>query len=110
MPVLTWSVNTCPHPGFSTKRWTRPSPSVRTRPYSSGRLWRQSPKVAAAPRSLWNRSRAARSRSQTQSPLITRKSSWPRWLMQFFTLPAVPKGSSSTNQVSRTPSRSPPPK
>ncbi len=30
--------------------------------------------------------------------------------MQFFTLPAVPKGSSSTNQVSRTPSRSPPPK
>src|SRR5580704_12856024 len=95
MPVLAWSLNTSPHDGFSRKRLMFPWSSVTTTPYSSGFGTEWSTIVACEPRSVCARITVVRSMSVRASPLITRKVSSRRWAA-LRTLPAVPRGRSST--------------
>ena len=73
----------------------RPSSPVITMPNSRGFDTRFSVTVTAAPFSLWNRTASCRSMSVTASPEITRNVSPSSSASAFFTLPAVPNGSSS---------------
>ena len=108
--VLTVSANTCPQPGFSRNRRTRPESSVTTRPSPDGSGRRARHMVTMAPRSRWNCISAVRSTSVSPSPEITRKGSSRSACSASFTLPAVPMGSGSVTYVSRIPNSDPEPK
>lgn len=95
MPVLTVSENTWPQVGFSRKRWMRPLSSTMMIPNSSGLGTRLSPMVTSARFSRWKRSMSVRSMSVSASPEMTRKRSSRSLSAAFFTLPAVPRGTSS---------------
>jgi hypothetical protein len=95
IPVLTWSENTSPHDGFSRKRSTFESAPVITTPYSSGLGTEVRTMEASAPRSRCWLMIQERSMSVRQSPLMIRKVSSRRWAA-LRTLPAVPRGRSST--------------
>ena len=92
MPVLTVSEKTWPQVGFSRKRSTRPSSSMMVMPNSTGSGTRVRHTVTSAPFSLWNAISAARSKSVSASPEITRKLSSASRSSAFFTQPAVPSG------------------
>jgi len=106
MPVLTWSEKTSPQDGFSRKRVMRPSAPHMTTPYSSGASTEVRAMVTAAPRFRWKSTRAPRSMFVSTSPLMTRKVS-PSSGSMFLTLPAVPRGTSSTKNLRFTPSHDP---
>ena len=94
MPVLTVSLNTWPHVGFSRKRSIDPSSRVMTMPNSSGFSIDLRAMVAIAPFSSWNATSADRSMSVRTSPEMTRNvSSSSAWALR--TEPAVPSGVSS---------------
>ncbi len=95
MPVLARSEMTSPQEGFSRKRWTAPSSSTTTTPYSSGLGTGLRTMVAIDLRWRWKRTAAVRSMSVRASPLITRKVSFS-WSSASLTEPAVPSGESST--------------
>ena len=110
MPVLTVSLNTCPHVGFSRNRWMRPSSLTTTTPNSSGFSTRLSTMVTIAPRSLWKRTASCRSMSVRASPLMTMDASSRNSSSASLTLPAVPAGDCSTEYCILTPSVEPSPK
>lgn len=95
MPVLTVSEKTCPQVGFSRNRWIRPCSSTMMMPNSSGLATRLSPMVTLAPFSRWKRTMSVRSMSVSASPEMTMNGSPFRCSSAFFTLPAVPRGTSS---------------
>src|SRR4051794_9224229 len=106
MPVLIVSEKTWPHDGFSRKRSILPSSSVTTIPNSSGFSTDFRPIVTDEPFSLWKRSSAERSMSQSASPEMTStvSSSFPEASR---TDPAVPSGDSSTEYSMFRPRPSP---
>ncbi len=108
--MFTVSLKTCPQVGFSRKRCTRESSSTIVMPNSSGSGTRVRHTVTRAFRSLWKAIRLVRSMSVSASPLMTRNVSSARASSAFFTLPAVPSGSSSVAYCSVIPSSSPSPK
>ena len=110
MPVLTVSVNTWPHVGFSRNRSIRPSSPATTRPNSSGSGTRLSTTVTSASVLRWASMTAVRSMSVSASPLITTKVSSRSRDSAFFTLPAVPSGVSSVAYVRLMPRSWPSPK
>ncbi len=109
MPVLAVYEKTSSSSGFSIKSVTRPSSSTVTMPNPEGSSTFLRTRVASAPRSSWKERASVRFTSVKASPETMTNLS-PSRSSTYFTEPAVPKGSSSTEYSIFIPHSDPSPK